>query len=190
MLKPVSTLVLVLALGSLAACGKGDGGNQTSAEVQTDKAKDAAGGKTISTGLGANSKFAALAKMAGLDQTLAGPGPYTVLVPDDAAFGKVPADRSATWSKPEGRGEVTRLLTYHIIPGVVLAADLGKAIDRNKGKAQIITMGGGTLTATKEGGNIVLTDASGGKVTVTKADEQFSNGAVHHIDGVLTPTKA
>ncbi|QIK78744.1 fasciclin domain-containing protein [Sphingomonas piscis] len=185
----LTSLAVALALGSLASCGGGgDGGNQAG-EAQTGKAKDAAGDKTIATGLGSNGRFAALAKTAGLDQTLAGPGPYTVFVPDDAAIAKVPAETSAAWSKPEGRGEVTRLLTYHIVPGVVLADDLGKAIDRGKGKAQIITMGGGTLTAAKEGGSIVITDGNGGKVTVTKADEQYLNGAVHHIDGVLTPGK-
>jgi len=187
MLKSVTALGLGLALATLAACGdKSDNG---AAPVQTGEAKDAAGSKTIAAGLGSNSRFAALAKSAGLDQTLAGPGPYTVLVPDDAAFAKVPAATSDQWSKPEGRAEVTRTLTYHILPGFVLADDIGKAIDTGKGKTVIMTTGGGTLTATRENGKIVLTDAKGGKATVVNADEKYSNGVVHHVDGVLTPSR-
>ncbi|HEY0164834.1 MAG TPA: fasciclin domain-containing protein, partial [Sphingomicrobium sp.] len=75
----------------------------------------------------------------------------------------------------------------HILPGTILAEDVGKAIDNGKGKAVLATMGGGTLTATKEGDKIVLTDAAGTRATVTKADEQHSNGVVHHIDTVLVP---
>ena len=91
--------------------------------------------------------------------------------PDDAAFAKLPAGTVDTWTKPEGRPELTRTLTYHILPGTVLAEDIGKAIDNGKGKAVLATMGGGTLTATREGDQIVLTDSAGGKAAVTKADE-------------------
>ncbi len=82
------------------------------------------------------------AKAAGLDATLAGPGPYTVFVPDDAAFDKLPAGTFDSWTKPEARAELTRVLTYHILPGTVLADDIGKAIDNGKGKAVLATMGG------------------------------------------------
>jgi len=124
-----------------------------------------------------------------LDATLAGPGPYTVLAPGDAAFEKLPAETADNLTKPDSRAQLTGLLTYHILPGTVLATDIGKAIDNGKGKAVLATMGGGTLTATKEGDKIVLTDVKGGKATVTKTDDQFSNGVVHHIDTVLTPTE-
>jgi uncharacterized surface protein with fasciclin (FAS1) repeats len=166
-------------------CNKNNASNTSSA--QTPAAQKAAGGKTIATGLAQNGKFMAAAKGAGLDQTLAGPGPYTVFVPDDAAFDKAPAGTfDAT---PTNRPQLTAVLTNLILPGTVLAADIGKAIDNGKGKTVLATMGGGTLTATKDGGNIVLTDASGDKANVTKADEQYSNGVVHHIDAVLMPAK-
>jgi len=181
------TVLLGVAALTLGACDKNDSGNSSAA--QTGEAKDAAGSKTIASGLTADTRFAQLAKAAGLDQTLAGPGPYTVLVPDDAAFAKVPAETSAAWGKPEGRAEVTRILTYHILPGFVLAEDIGKAIDTGKGKASIMTTGGGTLTATRQDGKIVLTDANGGKATLVRTDEKYTNGVVHHIDGVLTPAK-
>ena len=88
-----------------------------------------------------------------------------MLVPDDAAFDKLPAGTLDSWMKPESRAELTGVLTYHILPGTILADDIGKAIDNGKGKAVLATMGGGTLTATKEGDKIVLTDAAGGKAT-------------------------
>ena len=102
-------------------------------------------------------------------------------------FGKLPSGTADTWMKPESRAQLTGVLTNHILPGTILAEDIGKAIDTGKGKAVLLTMGGGTLTATREGGNIVLTDAAGTKATVTKADAKHSNGVVHHIDTVLVP---
>jgi uncharacterized surface protein with fasciclin (FAS1) repeats len=190
MLRSAMTIGMCVALAALGGCDGNSEGNNNSAPAQTGEAKDAAGNKTIASALGANARFAGLAKAAGLDQTLAGPGPYTVLVPVDQAFAKVPPAKSEQWSKPEGRAEVTRLLTLHILPGTILAEDIGKAIDNGKGKTALITMGGETLTAAREGSNVVLTDASGGKATISHADQRHSNGVVHHIDGVLTPKQS
>jgi uncharacterized surface protein with fasciclin (FAS1) repeats len=182
------SLTLCIAAVALACCGSDDAGNG-SATVGTEEAKEAAGSKTIAAGLAPESRFAGAAKAAGLDQTLAGPGPYTVLVPDDAAFAKLPAETTANWSNPQARADVTRVLTYHILPGVVLAADIGKAIDNGNGKTVLATMGGGTLNAAKENGNIVLTDSNGAKATITGQDEQYSNGVVHRLDTVLMPAQ-
>jgi len=192
MLKGAVSLGLAGALAALSACGGGDqsgGGNQAAGPAQSGEARQAAGNKTIASGLGQNSQFAAAAKAAGLDATLAGPGPYTVLAPSDAAFAKLPAGAYDTWMKPEARAQLTGVLTYHILPGTVLAADIGKAIENAKGKAVLATMGGGTLTATREGDRIVLTDGAGTRATVTAADQQYSNGVVHQIDAVLMPQK-
>lgn len=180
-------LSIALAALVLPGCDSGDGGNagDTSANASGE-----ASGKTIAAGIDTNSRFFAAAKAAGLDQTLGGPGPYTVLVPADDAFAKLPAGTTDGWGEPAARADVTRVLTYHILPGTILADDIGKAIDNAKGSAQLATMGGGILTATKDGGNIVLTDSAGAKATVTKADDRFSNGVVHHIDTVLMPGEA
>jgi uncharacterized surface protein with fasciclin (FAS1) repeats len=175
------------ALLAVGACNQNEGAANEQQGAQTPKAKDAAGEKPIAAGLAANGKFMATAKSAGLDQTLAGPGPYTVFVPDDAAFDQAPAGTFDT--TPENRAQLTGVLTNLILPGTVMAADIGKAIDNGKGKAVLATMGGGTLTATKDGGKIVLTDAAGHKATVTQADDRFSNGVVHHVDAVLMPSK-
>ena len=174
------------ALLALGACNK-DAGNGNAPKAQTGEAAKAAGTKTIAAGLIPASRFMTAAKSAGLDQTLGGPGPYTVFVPDDAAFNGAPAGTFDV--KPENRAQVTGVLTNLILPGTVMAADIDKAIDKGKGKAVLATMGGSTLTATKDGDKIVLTDAAGHKATVSQADEQFSNGVVHHVDALLMPGK-
>jgi uncharacterized surface protein with fasciclin (FAS1) repeats len=186
MRKTALTLGLSAALLSIAACNKNDAAtaNKTG---QTPAATKAAGSQTIAAGLATDSKFMAAAKSAGIDKTLAGPGPYTVFVPDDAAFAKLPAGTIGNPTDADQRAKITSILTYHILPGTVLAADIGKTIDNSKGKAVMMTVGGQTFTATKDGGDIVLTDSAGNKARVTKADDQFSNGVVHHIDAVLTP---
>ena len=181
---------MVAAL-ALAGCGDGaaDGNAAGNPPAGSEEAAEGVSDKTIAAGINQDSRFFQAAKAAGLDATLAGPGPYTVLVPSDEAFAKLPAETMQNLGRPEARAEVTTLLTYHILPGTVLAADISKAIDNAKGKAVLATMGGGTLEAVREGDRIILTDAAGNKATVARADEKFSNGVVHHIDAVLTPAQ-
>lgn len=188
MSRTVIGLGLALVFLALPACDQAEDGDQAANVAAGDN--QAVAGTTIASGMAEDSRFLAAAKSAGLDATLAGPGPYTVLVPNNAAFDKLPAGTLEDLQKPEQKGELTGLLTYHILPGVVLAEDIGKAIDNAKGKAVLATMGGETVTATKEGSNIVLTDAAGNKATVVKADEKRSNGIVHEIDTVLSPAES
>jgi len=184
-MRPTRNLMLVtLAALAITACDN-KAANDTAA---TPEAKETAGDKTLAKGIPADSKLAAALKAAGLDATLAGPGPYTVLAPDDAAFEKLPAGALDTLMKPESRADLTALLTYHILPGTILASDISKAIDAGQGKTVLATMGGGTLTATKEGDSVVLSDGAGGKAKVTQADDKRSNGVIHRIDGVLMPS--
>ena len=124
---------------------------------------------------------------AGLVETLSGPGPFTVFAPDDAAFGKLPAGTVDTLVKPENKATLTGILTYHVVAGNMDAAALGAAIEAGKGKAELTTVAGGKLTATKDGESIILTDAKGGKSKVTQADVTQSNGVAHVIDTVLMP---
>ena len=179
-------LAAIAALGMTTACGRGDDADN-GAPGQPAQAEKAAGGQTIAAGLDKNGRFFQAARAAGLDGTLSGPGPYTVLVPNDAAFGKVQGALGDP-ANPANRAELTRVLTYHILPGTVLAEDLGKAVDNGKGKALIGTMNGETLTAAKEGGKVVLSDGSGAKATIVEPDQQRSNGVVQVIDAVLTPS--
>jgi uncharacterized surface protein with fasciclin (FAS1) repeats len=124
---------------------------------------------------------------AGLAETLSGPGPFTVFAPDDAAFGKLPAGTVETLVKPESKATLTGILTYHVVAGNMDAAALSAAIEAGKGKAELTTVAGGKLTASKEGDAIILTDAKGGKSKVTQADVTQSNGVAHVIDTVLMP---
>lgn len=184
-------LALILAAAAtipLGACNKNGSANNKAPNAQTPKAEKAAGTKTIASGLDQNSKFVAAAKTAGLDQTLAGPGPYTVFVPTDAAIGAAPSGTFDT--TPANRAQLTAIITNMILPGTVLVADIDKAIDAGHGKAPLATMSGGTLTATKDGGKTVISDSAGHKATITQGDEQFSNGVVHEVDAVLMPAKS
>ena len=185
MLKTVPLCLCAAAL-ALGACNKSDTANN-SAPVQSGEASKAAGDKTLSASIDQNGKFFQAAKAVGLDATLAGPGPYTVLVPSDDAFNAAAGDALKNPADPKNRAEITRILTYHILPGVILADDIGSAIDNGKGKAVLATMGGQTLTATKEGGKIVLAGGDGSKATVTQADIKATNGVIHDLDAVLTP---
>jgi uncharacterized surface protein with fasciclin (FAS1) repeats len=174
------------ALLSTTACNKKDTNPNGTPVAQTPKAQKAAGSKTIAAGLPATGRFMTVAKAAGLDQTLAGPGPYTVFVPDDAAFGQAPAGTFDI--NPKNRPQLTGIVTNLVLQGTVMVADIDKLIDASKdGKGILATTGGGTLTATKEGGKTVLSDSSGHKATITKGDEMYTNGVVHHVDAVLMP---
>lgn len=180
-------LGLAAALLTTTACNKQNGTGKGPESPQTPKAQKAAGTKTIAAGLAPASRFMTVAKAAGLDQTLAGPGPYTVFVPDDAAFGSAPGGTFDI--DPKNRPQLTAIVTNLVLPGTVMVQDIDKAIDAGKGKAVLATMAGSTLTATKDGGKTVLTDSSGHKATITQGDERYTNGVVHHVDAVLMPAK-
>jgi uncharacterized surface protein with fasciclin (FAS1) repeats len=180
-LKPL--VIGILTTTALAACD-----NQGGSAPKSEEAREAAGDNTLDQLLGdADSSFMTAAKAAGLDTTLAGPGPYTIFVPSNSAFEKLPAGAMDNMLKPESRAQLTKLLSNHILSGSILAEDIGKAIDNGKGQTQLMTIGGGTLTATKDGDKIVLTDEAGGKSVVTGADGKASNGVIHRVDGVLMP---
>jgi len=190
MARSIYSLALATALITTSGCNSEQQAANSVANNGAEAVKQA-GDKTIAAGLDQNSRFIRAAKAAGLDATLAGPGPYTVIVPDDAAFDKLPQGTFDNWLKPESRTELTRVLSYHILPGTVLAADIGKAIDNSNGKAVLATMGSGqTLTATREGDKIVLTDGAGNKAAITQADETLANGVVHRTDTVMMPGSA
>lgn len=185
-MRSIMTIAITGSALALAACGTSADNEAT---PKSQAARNAVGDKTIASSLGSDdSKFVAAAKAAGLDATLAGPGPYTVLVPSNAAFDKLPPGALDTLLKPESRAQLTKVLTSHILPGAILAADIGRAIDNGKGKASLATFGGGTLTATREGGKIVLTDKAGSKAILGASEDNLSNGVVHHLDGVLMPS--
>ena len=129
----------------------------------------------------------AAVKAAGLVDTLKGPGPFTVFAPTNAAFDALPPGTVATLLKPENKGTLTTVLTYHVVPGRMDAAAIKRAIDAGGGRALLKTASGGTLTATMSGANVIVTDAKGGSATVTTADVYQSNGVIHVVNKVLLP---
>ncbi len=126
-------------------------------------------------------------KAAGLVETLSGPGPFTVFAPTDAAFAKLPAGAVDGLLKPAAKADLTKVLTYHVVPGTMTAAQLTAAITAGNGKAELTTVQGTKLTATEAGGTITLTDSKGGKSIVTQGDVTQSNGVVHVVDTLLMP---
>ena len=129
----------------------------------------------------------AAVKAAGLVETLQGPGPFTVFAPVNAAFGVLPAGTVDTLLKPENKGMLTAVLTYHVVPGRVDAKALGKMIKKGGGKALLKTVQGAELTAMMSGDMVTITDAKGGMAKVTIADVKQSNGVIHVVDKVLLP---
>jgi uncharacterized surface protein with fasciclin (FAS1) repeats len=129
----------------------------------------------------------AAVKAAGLVETLKGPGPFTVFAPTNEAFAALPAGTVDTLLKPENKGDLTKVLTYHVVAVKADAAALTGMIKKDGGMHPIKTVAGETLTASIENGKVVITDAKGGKAVVTQADVYQSNGVIHVVDHVLLP---
>jgi len=124
---------------------------------------------------------------AGLAETLSGAGPFTVFAPTNAAFGKLPAGTVESLVEPANKATLTKILTYHVVPGRIAAADLISQIQAGGGSAALTTVEGGTLTASLRGSSVILTDEAGGEATVTQADVFQSNGVIHVTDTVSMP---
>ena len=130
----------------------------------------------------------AAVKAAGLVDTLSGPGPFTVFAPTNAAFAKLPAGTVDTLLKPENKGTLTKVLTYHVVPGRMTAVQLMKAVKDGEGEAHLKTVEGDSLVIKQAGpGKLTVTDDKGGVAMITLADVLQSNGVIHVIDAVLMP---
>jgi uncharacterized surface protein with fasciclin (FAS1) repeats len=129
----------------------------------------------------------AAVKAAGLVDTLNSAGPFTVFAPTNNAFAKLPAGTVDTLVKPENKETLTKILTYHVVPGKLSAKDIATGIKAGDGKYQMTTVEGGKLTATMSGKKIMLTDEKGGMATITTANVFQSNGVIHVIDTVVMP---
>ena len=130
----------------------------------------------------------AAVKAAGLVDTLEGAGPFTVFAPTNAAFAKLPAGTVDTLLKPENKATLTKVLTYHVVPGRMTAVSLMKAIKDGEGEARLKTVAGETISVKQAGpSKLTITDAKGDVANVTIADVLQSNGVIHVIDTVLLP---
>lgn len=130
----------------------------------------------------------AAVKAAGLVDTLKGPGPFTVFAPTNEAFAKLPAGTVDNLLKPENKGTLTKVLTYHVVAGKLSAADLKEKIKEGKGTAELTTVEGGKLGASlHDGQHIMLKDAKGGTALITITNVMQPNGVIHVIDSVVMP---
>ena len=155
--------------GMLLALAAGSG---PAAATQPASQKD-----IVDTAVAAGSfqTLATALQAAGLVETLKGPGPFTVFAPTDAAFAKLPSGTVESLLKPENKDKLTAILKYHVVPGRVLAAQVG-------GMTSAPTANGEALAITSENGVVTVDGAR-----VTKADILCSNGVIHVIDTVLLP---
>ena len=126
-------------------------------------------------------------KAADLVNTLKGAGPFTVFAPTNAAFAKLPPGTVENLLKPENKGMLTAVLTYHVVAGAMDSRAIAAAIKAGDGKAVLTTVQGGTLTASMMGKTLMLTDAKGRMSHVTIGDAYQSNGVIHVVDAVVLP---
>lgn len=129
----------------------------------------------------------AAVKAAGLVDTLSSKGPFTVFAPTDAAFAKLPSGTVETLVKPENKAMLTKILTYHVVPGRYTAGQIASLAARHGGTATLKTVEGETLRFRKSGTGWMVVDAKGGMAKITIANVMQSNGAIHVVDSVLMP---
>ena len=180
--------VAAIVIGAGAAGGVGD--VSSAANPMVGGAAMSSSKNIVANAL--NSKdhttLVAAVKAAGLVDTLEGPGPFTVFAPTNEAFDKLPSGTVQTLVAPENKDMLTKILTYHVVPGHLTASDLKRMIAAGGGKAMLTTVEGEPLTVSEGGmGHLVLTDAKGGMSTITIANVMQSNGVIHVVDSVLMP---
>ena len=129
----------------------------------------------------------AAVKAAGLVTTLEGAGPFTVFAPTNEAFDLLPKGTVETLLKPENKGTLTTVLTYHVVAGKHDSKDIMDMITAGNGKATLKTVQGGILTFTMKGTKLILADEKGGTATITIKDVYQSNGVIHVINHVVMP---
>ena len=170
-----------LGLG-LVGCGSdSDGASSTTTTEAAAKAD-----LTIVSVASDNEDFSTLVaavKAAALVDTLSAKGPYTVFAPTNEAFEALPAGTLDELLKPENKDQLAAILTYHVVEGKVMAADLTDG-------QEITTVEGGTLTVGIDGDKVTLTDENGATVNIVDTDVAADNGVIHVIDTVLTVPKA
>lgn len=156
---------------------------KTTEEVETDA-------KTIVEVAVGNDDFSTLVtavQAAELVETLNSEGPFTVFAPTNDAFAKLPEETIPSLLEPENKDQLSGILTYHVVAGKFMASDVLAAIEENDGSFTITTVQGEDLTASLDGENVILTDASGNTSTIVITDVAASNGVIHAIDTVVMP---
>jgi uncharacterized surface protein with fasciclin (FAS1) repeats len=129
----------------------------------------------------------AAVKAAGLVDTLSSPGPFTVFAPTNAAFKKLPAGTVESLVKPENKATLTKVLTYHVVPGNYSSTELMALTKKSGGQAELKTAQGETLAVIQKSGKLYVADSKGNTARITTANVRQSNGMIHVIDKVVMP---
>ncbi len=166
----LAALVASAALALPAHAGSCSAGKATSAA----KSQPAGDIVAVASSAGSFNTLVAAVKAAGLVETLQGKGPFTVFAPTDEAFAKLPAGTVESLLKPENKAKLIAILTYHVVPGKVLAADVTTS--------QAPTVNGQKLPLVVAGGKV-----SAGSANVVATDVAASNGVIHVVDSVILP---
>lgn len=176
-MKLIPISVLVLAIAGSVACGGAATQEPATSDSPSAAATEQPGSNILETAAAAGSftTLAAAINAAGLAETLSGPGPFTVFAPTDDAFAKLPAGTVEDLLKPENKEKLVAVLTYHVVPGNVMAKDV-------VGSPKLKSVQGQELTVRVDGSAVSIDGAS-----VIKTDIAASNGVIHVIDSVVLP---
>jgi uncharacterized surface protein with fasciclin (FAS1) repeats len=175
-----AVLVAIAIIGGIFWLTNRNDSNETSS-TKTEQTAEKQGDIVVVASKTADlSTLVTAVKAANLVETLQGTGPFTVFAPTNSAFAALPAGTLDTLLKPENVEQLKAILTYHVVPGQVLAGDLSDG-------QEITTVQGGKLTVSITDGKVYIVDAKGNRALVEKADVNTDNGVVHIINDVLLP---
>lgn len=163
------TILAVVSVTLIALSSAAIAGHHSKNEAKTGDIVD------VAVSAGQFNTLAAALDAAGLIDTLKGDGPFTVFAPTDAAFAKLPAGTIDTLLKPENKDQLIGILTYHVVPGNVMASDVVKL-------SSATTVNGADVAITLDDGSVRIDNA-----TIVKTDIEASNGVIHVIDTVILP---
>jgi transforming growth factor-beta-induced protein len=167
-MKPIRILIVAAIMAAVTLTPRVSGAEASSS---SPAAKDIV---AVASGAGSFKTLVAAVKAAGLVETLQGTGPFTVFAPTDEAFAKLPAGTVENLLKPENKAQLVAILTYHVVAGKVMAADVKTM--------QAKTVNGKELSIKVADGNVTVDGAK-----VVKTDVAASNGVIHVIDTVVLP---
>jgi uncharacterized surface protein with fasciclin (FAS1) repeats len=190
--RPVLAALVLTLVGATAGAAQGNG------DMAMDDRTTMVGGQAMfrtrdivdnAVNSADHTTLVAAVKAAGLVETLKGAGPLTVFAPTNAAFAALPEGTVATLLKPENKEQLTKVLTYHVVPGRLDVAALTKAIEQGHGKATLTTASGESLWVMMNGErNLIVRDAKGAVAAISTYDVAQSNGVIHVVDRVLLPS--
>ena len=195
LVKNISLLVVsIIVMASCADGKKKETDVIDETEIDTTEViieeSEMVGGETILDVTMMNESFKTFVntmRMAGILETLAQKGPFTVFAPTNDAFLKLPTNTVELLLKPESNEKLKSILNYHVISGKFVAAAVIDEINKNNGIFSITTIQGDKIDFSMEDGKVILTDSSGNASVVTMPDLDASNGVIHGIDSVLMP---